>query len=324
MPESTRHWREMRVASGRSPTPFIQLTEPRKLATKARARLEVDLARRADLLNAALVHDGDLVGDGKRLLLVVGHHQKGDADAPLQAFNCRCAPACAAWGRATRAARRAAARRARAPANAPAPCAAFRRPKSAPGNALLASKLHQFERLADAAVAVADALLPQPEFDVLPNRQVRKEGEVLEDGADLALVRFAVARPARRAGRSPRNMGARNRPPAAGSLSCRSPKAPSSAKNDPLGTERQTPSSTRCSPKLFPTSRNSRIESIWEQCYRTLKPQPANVIAPASIRAVRSPPRPSGSWLRHAPLLELEGTLRAEPCVARLSGRARR
>ena len=43
-------------------------------------RLLVDLAGRADLLDAAGIEHGDAVGEGKRFLLVVSDEQEGDAD----------------------------------------------------------------------------------------------------------------------------------------------------------------------------------------------------------------------------------------------------
>ena len=42
-------------------------------------RLVIDILGRADLLDAALIHDDDSVGHGKRLLLIVGHIYKSDA-----------------------------------------------------------------------------------------------------------------------------------------------------------------------------------------------------------------------------------------------------
>ena len=47
-------------------------------------RLAVDLERRADLLDDAVVHDHDPVGHGQRFLLVVGHHDRGDPQTALQ------------------------------------------------------------------------------------------------------------------------------------------------------------------------------------------------------------------------------------------------
>ena len=50
-------------------------------------RALVDVLRRADLLDHAAVHDGDAVGDGQGLLLVVGHVDRGDADLVLDALD---------------------------------------------------------------------------------------------------------------------------------------------------------------------------------------------------------------------------------------------
>src|SRR5215208_4643273 len=47
-------------------------------------RRAVDLGRRADLLDDAVVHHHDAVGHGERLLLVVGDHDGRDAEALLQ------------------------------------------------------------------------------------------------------------------------------------------------------------------------------------------------------------------------------------------------
>ena len=45
----------------------------------------VELQRAADLLDLAVVHDRDVVGDGHRLLLVVGDQDGGDVDLVVQA-----------------------------------------------------------------------------------------------------------------------------------------------------------------------------------------------------------------------------------------------
>jgi hypothetical protein len=47
----------------------------------------VDIDGRADLLDYALVHHHDPVGHGQRLLLVVGDHDGGDAEAALKLAN---------------------------------------------------------------------------------------------------------------------------------------------------------------------------------------------------------------------------------------------
>ena len=56
---------------------------PTKSATKRRAGPLVELARRAELLDAAVVEHGDAVGEGERLLLVVRHEDEGDAEVAL-------------------------------------------------------------------------------------------------------------------------------------------------------------------------------------------------------------------------------------------------
>ena len=58
---------------------------PMKSATKRERGLLVDLVRRADLGDAALVHDGEPARHGHRLLLVVRHHDEGEAELLLQA-----------------------------------------------------------------------------------------------------------------------------------------------------------------------------------------------------------------------------------------------
>ncbi len=55
-----------------------------ELRDEAVRRMVEELDRRADLLNHALVHHRDPVAGGHRLLLVVGHEDRGDAEAPLQ------------------------------------------------------------------------------------------------------------------------------------------------------------------------------------------------------------------------------------------------
>ena len=65
----------------------------RRVAEEARdedvARPVVDLERRADLLQHALCHHRDAVGEGHRLDLVVGDVDGGDADLALQVLDLR-------------------------------------------------------------------------------------------------------------------------------------------------------------------------------------------------------------------------------------------
>ena len=55
-----------------------------EIGDEARARPLVDVARRADLDDAAVVEDGDAVGHRQRLALVVGDEDEGDAELALQ------------------------------------------------------------------------------------------------------------------------------------------------------------------------------------------------------------------------------------------------
>ena len=57
-----------------------------KPATNTDAGRVVDLARRADLLDAALVHHRDAVAHRERLFLVVRHEDERDADLALDAL----------------------------------------------------------------------------------------------------------------------------------------------------------------------------------------------------------------------------------------------
>ena len=50
-------------------------------------RLLVDFLRRADLFDAALIHDHHAIGHCKSLFLIVGHEHEGDAEASLEAFD---------------------------------------------------------------------------------------------------------------------------------------------------------------------------------------------------------------------------------------------
>ena len=85
---ATRNAARSRVCdrSPAAPTtrPSIRLTSPMKSRDPARVRPLVDLGRRPDLREPAAVHHRDAVGDGHRLLLVVGDDDEGDAEPALQ------------------------------------------------------------------------------------------------------------------------------------------------------------------------------------------------------------------------------------------------
>ena len=55
-------------------------------------RVAVDLLRRAHLLDDTLVHHHELVGDRQGFRLVVGHHDRGDADLALKRSSVPAAP----------------------------------------------------------------------------------------------------------------------------------------------------------------------------------------------------------------------------------------
>ena len=74
--------------------PASTFTLPTKSATKGGGRLAVDLERRADLLDHAVVHHHDAVGHRERLLLVVRDHDGRDAQP-----RCSCR---ISWRRCTR------------------------------------------------------------------------------------------------------------------------------------------------------------------------------------------------------------------------------
>ena len=63
--------------------PVSRLEVPTKPGHEAGGGLLVDLAGRADLLDAAVVEHRDPVREGQRLLLVVGHEEERDADVAL-------------------------------------------------------------------------------------------------------------------------------------------------------------------------------------------------------------------------------------------------
>ena len=72
-----------RTRRRRTPWPATLLCSPTNAATNGDGGPFVELDGRRDLLEATGVHDADPVGDGERLLLVVGDEQGGGADLDL-------------------------------------------------------------------------------------------------------------------------------------------------------------------------------------------------------------------------------------------------
>ena len=64
--------------------PWITFAEPTKPGDERRGRVVVDLRRRAHLLDLALVHHDDLVGELQRLLLVVRDEEAGHAELAVE------------------------------------------------------------------------------------------------------------------------------------------------------------------------------------------------------------------------------------------------
>ena len=78
-----RRCREPASARGLDAT-GVDVDRADELGDEPVRRQVVELARRADLLDHALVEHGQPVGDGHRLLLVVGDEDRGDSQPPLQ------------------------------------------------------------------------------------------------------------------------------------------------------------------------------------------------------------------------------------------------
>ena len=152
----------------------------------------VHLGRRSDLLDPALVEDGDAVAHRQGLVLVVGDEDEGDRrDLALDPLSSICiswrsfrssAPSgsssSSTGGLLTSA--RASATRWRCP---PESWDGLRAPR--PGSRTIASASSPRARRSRRG----DALHAQPVLDVLGDRHVREERVVLEDGVDVALVR---------------------------------------------------------------------------------------------------------------------------------------
>ena len=179
-----------------------------EVGDEARGGPAVDLGRRAELLQAPLVEDGDAVGQRHRLLLVVGDVDEGRADlaVDLRQLDLE-ALAQLEVERAERLVeqqhRRPLDERARHRHALPLAAGELR------GRAL-AELLEpdQGERLVDppARLGLGDPIHAQPEADVVAHAHVREQRVGLEDRVDRALVRrqrvdLPAAQPDRALGR---------------------------------------------------------------------------------------------------------------------------
>ena len=165
---------------------------PDELHDEVGLRLLVDLGGRADLLDAALVDDDDLVGDLHRLLLVVRHDDRGHVDLLVQAP--QPVAQLLAHARVESAERLVEQQhlrldRQRAGERHPLALAAgqLRRVAVRP-----AGQVHQREQLVDALLDLGLRRLAdlQPEADVVAHAHVLERGVVLEDEADAAVLRL--------------------------------------------------------------------------------------------------------------------------------------
>ncbi len=159
-------------------------------------RLLVEVARPADLLDHAVVHHRDLVGDLHRLLLVVGDEDGRDVhlfvEAPQPFAQLR------AHARVEGAERLVEQEhlgldRERAGERHPLPLAARELGRVAVAELL---QLHELEQRVDPLADLGLRPLPdrQPEGDVVAHGHVLEGGVVLEDEADAALLRGELGR----------------------------------------------------------------------------------------------------------------------------------
>ena len=159
---------------------------------ESRAGVQINLFGRAHLLQAALVHDAQPVGERERFFLIVSDEQERDADAALDGFQLG-ADLLAKVGvergerfveqqnvgfqyqrSCQRDALAFAARKLRGPAR------------------FLARELHQIQNVANAIADMIAGAAAQAEFDVLAHRQMREKRVVLKHRADVALVRLQM------------------------------------------------------------------------------------------------------------------------------------
>ena len=150
----------------------------------------VDRDRRIELLDLALVHHGDAVGDAHRLVLVVRHQDGGEAERALQALDLdlHVEPQVAVE-RGERLVEQQDRRLdgERAGERHALLLAARELARQAIAEA---AELHRLEEAIDLGgdLRPAHAARAQAVGDVLRHRHVREQGVVLEDDADVALV----------------------------------------------------------------------------------------------------------------------------------------
>ena len=214
----------------------------------------VDLGRRADLLDLAVVEDRDAVAHRERLFLVVRDVDERDADLlldPLQLGLHLLAEL--EVERAERLVEQEHLRAVddRAGERDPLALAAGELRRLA---AAEPAEPHELERLGGALRRArrSDAFDPQPVGDVLADGHVREERVVLEDGVHVPRVRRLRGH-VRAFKQDPALVG-RSKPAIRRSVVVLpEPEGPSIVKNSPAGTSRSTPSTATTSPYAFVT-----------------------------------------------------------------------
>ena len=168
-----------------------QVADAQEAGDERRVRPLVELGRRADLLDPALVHHGDPVGHRHRLFLVVRDVDEGDVDLGLDALQLQLH--LLAQLQVERAQRLVQQQHARMVDQGAGERDALRlAARQLRRLALLeALQLDQLEHLGNALgdLGLRHLALAQPERHVVLDRHVREQRVVLEDRVDLALVR---------------------------------------------------------------------------------------------------------------------------------------
>ena len=183
-------WREMRGGFGADARFAEPVDRAEKAGDEGCGGAEVDVLGRAELLDLAGVHDGEPVGEREGFLLIVGDEEEGDAGLALHGFELG-AHLLAEFGVEG------------GEGLVEEEQAGFEDEGAGERDALLfaagelggeavafGGELDEVEGAEGAGLGVFDAAFAEAEFDVAKGGEVREEGVVLEDGADVALPGF--------------------------------------------------------------------------------------------------------------------------------------
>ena len=230
-----------------------QIGDAEEAGDEGGARTLVELARVAQLLDVAVAHDRDRVGHRHRLLLVVRDVDEGDADLALDPLQLELH--LLAELEVERPERFVEQEHARVIDE----CPGERDPLLLAARELCRLALldlretDELEHLADLPLQVvaADSLAPQPEGDVLEDREVREERVGLEHRVDVTLVGRQLADVAvAEQDRGPSSVP-RSRRSCGASSSCRSRRARAERRSCLVGIARSIASTATTSSKRF-------------------------------------------------------------------------